>query len=67
MRHSSETGEHTPEQTAKDICRTARKYHSAEDAAGKVMERLRSEYSIAGLFRREGIAVSLHSDGPRSS
>ena len=59
MRPKSETIG-TSEQVVKDIRRTTRKHHAAEEKIRVVLEGLRGEYSIAELCRREGIAESLY-------
>jgi transposase len=59
MTQKSETRA-TSDQIVKDIRRATRKHHSAEEKFRVVLEGLRSEYSIAELCRREGIAKSLH-------
>jgi len=48
------------EQVVRDIRRATRKHHSAEDKIRIVLEGLRGEDSIAGLWRRESIAESLY-------
>ena len=60
MRQKSVTRAATPEQIVKDIRRSTRKHHSAEEKIRVVLEGLRGEYSIAELCRREGIAESLY-------
>ena len=46
--------------SVRSIRRATRKHHSAEVKIRVVLERLRGEYSIAELCRREGIAESLY-------
>jgi transposase len=50
----------TTEKTIKNIRRTTRNHHSAEDKIRIVLEGLRGEHSIAAICRREGIAESLY-------
>ena len=59
MNHKS--GPHrTAEAHVREIRRATRKQYSAEEKIRIVLEGLRSEYSIAELCRREGIAESLY-------
>jgi transposase len=44
----------------KDIRRTTRRQHSAEEKIRVVLDGLRGEHSIAEICRREGIAESLY-------
>jgi len=60
MRQKSGTPKVSSEQVVKDIRRATRKHYSAEDKIRIVLDGLRGEYSIAELFRREGIAESLY-------
>ena len=55
------------EKLVRDIRRATRKHHSAEDKIRIVLEGLRGEESIAALCRREAIAESCITPGPRSS
>src|SRR4051794_36988500 len=48
------------EQVVKNIRRATRKHYSAEDKIRIVLDGLRGEYSVAELYRREGIAESLY-------
>ena len=48
------------DKTVRDIRRATRRKFSAEEKIRIVLEGLRSEYSIAELCRREGIAESLY-------
>ena len=50
------------ERVVRDIRRTTRKQHSAEEKIRVVLEGLRGEESIATQCRREGIAESLYCD-----
>jgi hypothetical protein len=45
------------EQIVKEIRRATRKQYSAEDKIRIVLDRLRGEYSIAELYRREGTSI----------
>ena len=60
MRQKSGPQAPTSEQIVKDIRRTIRKHHAAEEKIRIVLEGLRGEYSIAELCRREGLAESLY-------
>ena len=44
------------EKAIKDVCRTTRTHHSAEDHTRIVLEGVRGEDSIAAMCRCEGIA-----------
>ena len=58
---SQKSGPHgTAEAHVREIRRATRKQYSAEEKIRIVLEGLRSEYSIAELCRREGIAESLY-------
>jgi len=48
------------EKLVRDIRRSTRKHHSAEDKILIVLEGLRGEESIAALCRREAVAESLY-------
>ncbi len=48
------------EQIVKDIRRQTRRHFSTDDNIHIVLEGLRDEDSIAGLYRKEGIAQSLY-------
>ena len=48
------------EATIKDIKRQTRRLFSSEEKIAIVLEGLRGEESIAGLWRREGITASLY-------
>ena len=58
---SKKSGPHdTAEKYVKNIRRKTRRKFSSEEKIRVVLEGLRGEYSIAELYRREGIAQSLY-------
>jgi hypothetical protein len=58
MRPKSSTPETPFERLIRDIRRGTRKYYSAEEKIRIVLEGLRGDATIAGLCRREGIALN---------
>ncbi len=57
---NSTTGSTLGKQETRDIRRATRRQYSAEEKIRTVLDGLRSECSIAELYRREGIATSLY-------
>ena len=60
MRQQSGTRESSSERLVKNIRRVTRKQYSSEEKIRIVLDGVRSEFSIAELCRREGIAESLY-------
>src|SRR3974390_1111894 len=60
MRQKSDSTPVTSENLVRDIRRTTRKHHAAEEKIRIVLDGLRGETSIAELCRREGIAESMY-------
>ena len=60
MRQQSGTRESSSERLVKNIRRVTRKQISSEEKIRIVLDGVRSEFSIAELCRREGIAESLY-------
>ena len=60
MRQKSGTRESSSEGIVRNIRRATRKQYSAEEKIRIVLDGLRGEASIAELYRREGVAESLH-------
>jgi transposase len=60
MRQKSGHPESSSERIVREIRRSTRKQHSAEEKIRIVLDGLRGESSIAELCRREGIAESLY-------
>ena len=60
MRQKSGHPESSSERIVREIRRSTRKHHSAEEKIRIVLDGLRGESSIAELCRREGIAESLY-------
>ncbi len=67
MRQKPGTKQSYGEKVVKDIRRATRKQYSAEEKIRIVLDGLKGEDSIAELCRREGIAQSCITAGPRSS
>jgi transposase-like protein len=67
MKQKSGPGKAPAEQVLKDIRRQTRRQYSAEEKIRIVLEGLRGEENISELCRREGIAASMITAGPRSS
>ena len=60
MRQKSGHPESSSERIVREIRRSTRKHHSADEKIRIVLDGLRGESSIAELCRREGIAESLY-------
>src|SRR5262249_45752745 len=60
MRQASKRIPESAEKTVRDIRRTTRRHHSAEEKIRIVLEGLRGEDSIAELCRKEGINQNLY-------
>jgi transposase len=60
MRPKSSGVKKPAEHVVKDIGRATRRHFSAEEKIRIVLEGLRGDDSIAGLYRKEGIAQSLY-------
>ena len=60
MRQKSGTRESSSEGIVRNIRRATRKRYSADEKIRIALDGLRGEASIAELYRREGVAESLH-------
>ena len=60
MRSKAEVHSEAAERTVRDIRRTTRRQHSAEEKGRIVIARLRGEDNIAELCRKEGINQNLY-------
>ena len=67
MKQKSGPDKAPAERVLKDIRRQTRRQYSAEEKIRIVLEGLRGEENVSELCRREGIAASMYTVGPRSS
>ena len=65
MRQQSGTRESSSKRLVKNIRRVTRKQYSSEEKIRIVLDGLHGEFSIAELYRREGIAESLYYSGSK--
>jgi transposase len=67
MRQKSGPAKESAEQVIKNIRRATRRQFSAEEKIRIVLDGLRGEDNIAGLYRGEGIVQNLYTAGRRTS